>query len=232
MQPEITEDQLKSLKLFAIYCRGYGADEVNHTIYTMNCEEDWRDDRFYPTNGVSSIEGYDRINEVIDQIIDQNELFENGVTDCEHRGQLVFNIDCKERTLTVNAWEWQYGTNESSASWTLEEIKEDDEDYYNEVVRVFEMLGDGRTASVSFEGSGDSGSLNDYMDIEGQSEDISAGLEDLLYKLLSNHYGGWENNEGASGDFIFNPSDGEIQLEFLENTEEEVSVPLNFTIKF
>jgi hypothetical protein len=232
MQPEITEDQLKSLKLFAIYCRGYGADEVNHTIYTMNCEEDWRDDRFYPTNGVSGIEGYDRINEVLDQIIDQNELFENSVTDCEYRGQLVFNIDCKERTLTVNAWEWQYGTNESSASWTLEEIKEDDEDYYNEVIQVFEMLGDGRTASVSFEGSGDSGSLNDYMDIEGQSEDISAGLEDLLYKLLSNHYDGWENNEGASGDFIFNPSDGEIQLEFLENTEEEVSVPLNFTIKF
>jgi hypothetical protein len=232
MQPEITEDQLKSLKLFAIYCQGYGADEVNHTIYTMNCEEDWRDDRFYPTNGVSGIEGYDRINEVLDQIIDQNELFENSVTDCEYRGQLVFNIDCKERTLTVNAWEWQYGYNESSASWTLEEIKEDDEDYYNEVIQVFEMLGDGRTASVSFEGSGDSGSLNDYMDIEGQSEDISAGLEDLLYKLLSNHYDGWENNEGASGDFIFNPSDGEIQLEFLENTEEEVSVPLNFTIKF
>jgi hypothetical protein len=232
MQPEITEDQLKSLKLFAIYCQGYGADEVNYTIYTMNCEEDWRDDSFYPTNGVSSIEGYDRINEVLDQIIDQNELFENSVTDCENRGQLMFNIDCKERTLTINAWEWQYGSNESSASWTLEELKKDDENYYNEVVRVFEMLGDDRTASVSFEGSGDSGSLENYMDIEGQSEDISAGLEDLLYRLLASHYDGWENNEGASGDFIFNPSDGEIQLEFLENTEEEVSVPLNFTIKF
>jgi hypothetical protein len=232
MQPEITEDQLKSLKLFAIYCQGYGADEVNHTIYTMNCEEDWRDDSFYPTNGVSSIEGYDRINEVLDQIIDQNELFENSVTDCENRGQLVFNIDCKERTLTINAWEWQYGYNESSESWTLEELKKDDENYYNEVVQVFEMLGDDRTASVSFEGSGDSGSLDNYMDIEGQSEDISAGLEDLLYKLLSNHYDGWENNEGGRGDFIFNPSDGEIQLQFLENTEEEVSVPLNFTIKF
>jgi len=232
MQPEITEDQLKSLKLFAIYCRGYGADEVNHTIYTMNCEEDWRDDRFYPTNGVSGIEGYDRINEVLDQIIDQNELFENSVTDCENRGQLVFNIDCKERTLTINAWEWQYGYNESSVSWTLEDLKKDDENYYNEVVQVFEMLGDDRTASVSFEGSGDSGSLDNYMDIEGQSEDISAGLEDLLYRLLENHYGGWENNEGGRGDFIFNPSDGEIQLQFLENTEEEVSVPLNFTIKF
>jgi len=232
MQPEITEDQLKSLQLFAIYCRGYGADEVNHTIYTMNCEEDWRDDKFYPTTGNMSIEGYDRINEVLDQIIDQNDLFENSVTDCEYRGQLVFNIDCKERVLSVDAFEVQYGSRESSHSWTLEEIKEDDEDYYNEVVRVFEMLGDGRTASVSFEGSGDSGSLNSHMDIEGQSEDISAGLEDLLYKLLEAYYSGWENNEGSSGDFIFNPSDGEIQLDFYENTEEEVSVPLNFTIKF
>jgi hypothetical protein len=53
-----------------------------------------------------------------------------------------------------------------------------------------------------------------------------------MYKQLENHMGGWEINEGSQGRFVFNNESKDVILEFQENQEEEVPVPVDFVIKF
>jgi hypothetical protein len=39
---------------------------------------------------------------------------------------------------------------------------------------------------------------------------LSEAIKEHCYDLLSRDHGGWENNDGGSGEFIFDPKDGKI----------------------
>ncbi len=98
---------------------------------------------------------------------------------------------------------------------------------------------------VHFDGYGDSGQIED---IDAVAEDRSAraipetvielrrldfgmtepvelslplaeAIETLAYALLESVHGGWENNEGAFRDFIFDVAAGTISLEYHERYE-------------
>ena len=234
MQPQVTEEQLKSLKLFSVYLQSYGAETAYKEYFIENCEIDWEDEGFQSPETRITIETYDRINDVLNEIIETNELIENSTTDCDNRGQLTITIDCINRILSASSSEWQLSTTEESGdSKTLEEISEEyDEETYNEVLRLFEQIGENGEGEVEFQGGGDSGSLNDYMDINGSSEQVSTLLENMLYNWLENNGVDWYNNEGGQGRFIFNPNDGEIILEISVNFEDSITTDMDFEIKF
>jgi hypothetical protein len=44
-------------------------------------------------------------------------------------------------------------------------------------------------------------------------------MEDFCYNQLRDNYGGWENNEGGEGYFMFNFNDGTVTLYHTENIE-------------
>lgn len=50
--------------------------------------------------------------------------------------------------------------------------------------------------------------------------------------MVENHFGGWEINEGSQGRFVFNADDGNLELEFEENTEESYGLGQVFYTKF
>jgi hypothetical protein len=151
---KVTEEQAKTLKLFAYYAQGYGKKEVNTSIYTQECQEDWRDEEWFG-DGYTRVESYDAIDSVIDEIIEEHDLFKKSVTYCENRGQLLINIDCVERTLLIDASEWRYGTNESRDVLELSDLEGDNED----LVKIFNyMKSEGYSEGVvTFKGGGDSG---------------------------------------------------------------------------
>lgn len=73
---------------------------------------------------------------------------------------------------------------------------------------------------VSFQGSGDSG----YIEDNGYNQDeepfsIPGGLEETLYGMLG-AYGGWEINEGSQGDFTISCMEKLITLQYGQNYEE------------
>jgi len=93
--------------------------------------------------------------------------------------------------------------------------------------------------AVSFNGYGDSGQIDDVQvkagDADAQLPDSSVeiaratlesntterlgkpladALETLCYAMLEEKYGGWENNEGAFGEFIFDVAADRIVLDF------------------
>jgi hypothetical protein len=75
------------------------------------------------------------------------------------------------------------------------------------------------TIFVTFDGNGDSGSIEQAEDESGHSVNLSTEMEDWCYNILENNYGGWEINEGSTGKFIFNTEDRTCELEFGWNNE-------------
>lgn len=94
---------------------------------------------------------------------------------------------------------------------------------------------------VHFDGYGDSGQIEDIEATEGEnSRDLPSveieftvavwdqpgfsketrplrqALEAMAYDLLGKTHGGWENNEGAYGDFVFDVADRSITLDYHE----------------
>jgi hypothetical protein len=233
MTPQITEDQLKSLKLFAYYCRSHGAETVHREYYIEYCGIDWEEQNFESPQIRTSIESYAKIDEVLNEIIETNELVENSTTDCDLRGRLTIEIDCIERILTADAMEWQFSTNEDSFSKDLTEIAEEfGEDTYNEVLRLFEQIGEDGEGMIQFQGGGDDGSIEDVIYINGSSERVPKLIQDMVYEWLTDTGLDWFNNEGGQGSFTFIPKDNQIILEVGTNYEEDINVPLNFKIKF
>jgi len=233
MQPQVTPEQLKSLKLFSVYLQSYGAETATKDYYIEYCSIEYEDDYFNSPQTSISIETYDKIDEVLKEIVEANELVENATTDCELRGTLTLHIDCVKRVLSATAGQWEFSSNGFEFSKTLNEISEDyDEETYNEVLRIFEKIGENGEGEARFNGGGDSGELDGDMDINGSSEDIPQIIEDMLYKWLEETDVDWYNNEGGQGSFIFQPAESQIYLNLEQNYEENVNVPINFEIKF
>ena len=92
---------------------------------------------------------------------------------------------------------------------------------------------------VTFDGEGDSGQINDVTAYKGdepvalpsqviaiQTVDwnsdaakpaempLEAALERLCYDFLEQEHGGWENNDGAYGEFTFDVAARTVELEF------------------
>ena len=233
MQPQVTEEQLKSLKLFSVYLQSYGAETATKYYGIEYCKIEYEDDYFQSPDTSISIETYDKIDEVLTEIVETNELVENATTDCELRGQLEIEIDCVERTLTATATQWEFESKGFEFSKTLEEISEDySEETYNEVLRIFEQIGENGEGEARFNGGGDSGALDGEIYINGDLKSLPQLIEDMLYKWLEETDIDWYNNEGGQGSFIFSPKDSEIYLNLEQNYEENVNVPLDFKIYF
>ena len=93
--PQLTPDELKTLQLFAYYCRSYGADSVYRTYYLSACRKDWEDDRWYSNDVRGGIDGYDRIDELIDKLVDDESIV-NEFNDCDGSQRIDVEIDCKD----------------------------------------------------------------------------------------------------------------------------------------
>ena len=229
--PQLTPEELKTLQVFAYYCRSYGADDVYTTVYLSDCSRDWQDDGWYSRQVSRSIEGYDKIDELVEKLIDDDSII-NQFNDCDGSQRIEMEIDCVERILSIHAYETVYGSEPHGSDYSLEDIESEyTTEEYNAVVELFERL-NGANATVDFSGGGDDGYIEDDMMIGGERHDIPKPIEELLYSMLNGNHGGWENNEGAQGSWTFESSDKTIVFDFNYNTEEEESVDLDYIIRF
>lgn len=95
--------------------------------------------------------------------------------------------------------------------------------------------------TVTFDGCGDSGQIEDIASFRGdEPADLPAGtiellalsydtgqpvantlsvseaIEEIAYDLLGQKHCGWENNDGAYGEFNFHVAEGRIELDYNE----------------
>jgi hypothetical protein len=233
MTPQVTEEQLKSLKLFSVYLQSYGAETATKEYYIEGCDVDWEDEQFQSPQISTSIDTYAKIDEVLSEIVESNNLIEESTTDCDLRGQLTIRIDCNTRTLEAYSMQWEYSSEDSSDSKTLDEISQEyDENTYNEVLRLFKEIGENGECEIKFQGGGDDGSIDEEMEINGSLEIVPKLIYDMVYQWLTDTGIDWYNNDGGQGSFVFTPKHSEIVLNIEQNYEESVDTPMEFVINF
>lgn len=210
---KLNPEQLKTLKLFSYYCGSYGAKTAAMYVYLHEYGGvDYIDNNWYSDSG-TNIENYDKIQELIEYILNDTNMLD--YYDYEGNGTLIFEIDVNERKLKIDGYHKEYSTNDSSYEWSDKEG-----DFEGVLDDVFSELG-GDTAILEFEGSGDSGYLNDGMEVIGVGlKPVPASLEDWCYSKIPS---GWEINEGSQGKFIIDSRHKQIVLEYGENVEDELS---------
>lgn len=230
---KVTEEQAKKLKLFTYYAKGYGHDEVNKSIYTQDCMEDYNDDMWYGSRpgSFNSFESYDSIDSVINEIMEENDLYSESVSDCDNRGTLTVNIDCIERTLKIDASEVRYAVNSTYDEVILSELDEESEGFGI----IFNYMNSKNYSEgvVEFSGSGDDGQIDKTIIYDStDSQEVPKDIMSFFYEWLSRHGGGWEINEGSQGKFIFLPKENMVRLYFEENFEDNFGLGQVFYTKF
>ena len=222
----LSPEQIKTLKLFAYYCQGYGASEVYQSQYIEDCDLNYFENNWYQDFG-STIEGYIEIEKTIKQIISDNDLTSSGEDrDCNNNANLKINIDCKEKNISITIEEYRFENNEMGT----EETDIDNKD----VQELFKLMVENNFSEgvVNFDGGGDSGEIYDKITFDGDiEEEASEGVLNYLYDTLENFYGGWEINEGSHGEFIFH-KDGTLVLNFNEHREDSFGLGKVFYSEF
>jgi hypothetical protein len=225
----LNKRDLKTLLLFSYYVKSHGVDECDISINIYDCEIEDEDiyGNWWAWTG-TKIESYDTINELLLRIINNISL-EDYFEECDGYGEVRINFDAKERKLKINGRKQVYGTND-----LFTEYDKSSYEVYPDVVNFMdELKNDGVSrGEVTFEGGGDSGQLEGYLNAENANIDLPAGVEDFLYEQLSKFYGGWEINEGSHGSFIFYPEQERIELEFYEHTDDMVDVGQIYYLEF
>lgn len=219
---ELSREDLKTLKLFTYMCKSYGIDEAEVQVQFYGGGDSDIDAYAYESNGPSKVEMYDAINDLIQRIIDENDLSDYAYDDSTERGYLSFNFDCNERNLKVVGYSYVISSNPMGARFEEEQLSEN---YPSVIEFLNELKNSGEvTKEIYFNGGGDSGEIETY--------GTSRGVEDFLYRWLSEFYGGWEINEGSYGEFVFDTQDMSVTLNFNENVEISESNGQVFYVEF
>ena len=91
------------------------------------------------------------------------------------------------------------------------------EDFLNEMKEIY-----GSYVEMSYDGSGDSGWIDDNVNSDKGGKKSTAQLEDIAYEALEMFHAGWEINEGSSGSMTFNFENQTFIIDHYTNIEEEV----------
>jgi len=161
---------------------------------------------------------------VAEYVIENDFIREPDVDDVNYE-RLSISLDAVKRELTFEHYYTYYQVQDTeSNSWSEEDYKDEEK---NPITEMFDELEKNPNISpknnllhLKYNGSGDSGYIEDYFDEGGE---VPANIQDWCYRQLENNHGGWENNEGAQGNFVFDVSDNVIELYHEYNVEESKS---------
>jgi hypothetical protein len=147
------------------------------------------------------------VEEIVEHYVD--DLYEIGPGSAgDNSASDYFNFELsffpKENKLVFNEiTHTEYGSEGSGMSYDISDYEEG-EKMYGTFMKVREFLEhEGiKEMEVSYEGGGDSGSVNHEYSSENGSGQIDEDIEHICYDLLQ-EYGGWEINEGSQGTINF-----------------------------
>ena len=211
----LSDNDLKTLKLFTYYIKSHGESEVRLSLFIdSECYIDEFFHSWYGDKG-NTVDSYDTVNELMSNIlnqIDPCQYFESE----DSNGEIRLVIDCDLKLLEVRLYENVRTTNESTS---IRHISEDSGDYIFTFFKEMNELGF-LSGEVTFDGSGDEGYIDGIIYFNtGESKKISDGIEDYLYEFLGKYYPGWEINEGSTGNFYFEFTNDTIILNFGDHVE-------------
>lgn len=221
MSYELTDKERKDLRIFCLEMRSNGADSVNTTFfYEYGKYQEWYSNEWFGNWG-GVIRNYheSNITDIIKNIIHQEGLEDIFSRTDNDQGYFDIDIDCLENKIRITARYYYLAEHEQSSGIDLKK--------YQQLNQIFINLESHKQEEgvVYFDGSGDSGDINSNIEYtNGDMETLSRHVEDDLYRILENYWGGWEINEGSHGRFIFIRDKKELYLEFYQRVEEQENI--------
>ena len=236
---ELTKEEKKTLNTFCYYCKGYGADKVSKYMAIYDCQIDDYDlkgGKWRKNNGGSPIESYSQIDDIINRIIEESGIQDNldEYFDCyQTSGELYLEIDVTEKKILMSLSYNELQTNEEGDEKELGDVSNK---YIDSVNQVFDYMKDNDydELKLTYNGSGDSGDIDETFYYEGDSVDfdVTDNLLDFCYDWLSDSFGGWEINEGSQGDIVFYLDNKTIQIHHQQNYYDNVDAGQVFYLEF
>lgn len=159
------------------------------------------------------------------------DLFYNDYYD-SYNGGLQIIVNAEKKMLIVKYYYYSMVTEDSRIERSFKDMTEmtnpwrsgeselkklTNEEFLNRMEQEY-----GSYVEMSYDGSGDSGWINDNVHSDRGDKTSTNEIENIAYEALEMFHAGWEVNEGSSGSMIFNFENQTFTIEHYQNNEEEV----------
>lgn len=159
------------------------------------------------------------------------DLFYNDAYD-NYTGSLDIYVNAENKMVVVKYTYYTMTTEDSRIEKSFKDLSEmtnpwrsgekeltklTKEDFLNRMKEEY-----GSYVKLTYDGSGDSGWIDDNVQSDKGSKKSTNELENIAYEALELFHAGWEINEGSSGTMIFNFDDRTFTVEHYQNIEDEV----------
>jgi len=227
MKNILTPEEKKYLRRISNYLGSLGMREglvefeIDYGSFNFN-NINWNQITHFENNYRAEIpDGLIPIMEKIFKYVDENDLFNSADVDGLNYERISIEIDAESKEISVKYWYSYYDRGDvDSVTYDSEEDIERFKEWVSEDFVETEIPEDG-ILTLKYNGSGDSGYIEDTFDENGAS--VPAAIEDWCYQELESNFGGWEINEGSDGEFIFDFKNSVVDLVHTMNTEENSS---------
>jgi len=218
----------KKFKMLMAYLKGFKKESINFELSISS--QDVEEIEIYDGVDMTST-FYSYFASIVNQYAD--ELYDEGPGSVDNAGDYFYvdgDIYPSENKIVFNQVRFtSYGTEDSGNFYYFEDhegLGDSIEDYFIEV-RKFLDEKKITSATVSYEGGGDSGYVSSTYESDKGKGDVPAGIENICYSLLE-EYGGWEINEGSQGNIVFTKDEIEVNHEW--NTQEDYNEQIDIVI--
>jgi hypothetical protein len=234
---ELTEKQKHDLRRFSLILNSLNAEDGVEWIYRHY--DDWENDEPegpYYNNRILKDELdflpgsigplFEKIKDNFDTDLFYNEAYDN------YTGGLQLIINAEKKMLIVKYYYYSMNTEDSEIEKTFLELSQMTHPWRQGESELVQLVNQdflkrmekeyGSYVQIDYDGSGDSGWLNEQVNSDRGVKDLTSDMENIGYEVLELFHGGWEINEGSNGQMTFNFEDQTFTVNHYQNIEEEV----------
>ena len=215
------------LKSFFLFLDQFDTPEASVTFDMDRRSYDWWNEKVWINTLRKDVNIPSNFLPLFYMIIDKygEEIWEGSQSEDEYNEEdyyrLTISFKVEQRVMIMTSMISENGEEPAGDSYELND---------NEEVNTFLDEHNLDSIVIKYDGGGDSGEIKNVGEgNDGEEYDLSAGMEDVIYTYLERSFGGWENNEGASGEITVTKE--EIEINHIWNTRDQVKSDLRLMVE-
>jgi hypothetical protein len=212
------------LESFFLFLEQFDTPEASVTFDMDRHSYDWWDEKVWIKILRKDVKIPSNFLPLFDMIIEKygDEIWDGSQNeDGEDYYRLTISFKVDPRVMIMTTMITENGEEDAGDSYELND---------NEEVNSFLDEHNLESIVVEYSGGGDDGEISGVGEgNDGEEYDLSAGMEDVVYTYLEQSFGGWENNEGASGKITVTKE--ELEISHIWNTREQVDSDLHLMVE-
>jgi hypothetical protein len=237
---ELTEKQKIDLRKFSKLLNALNMEDGVEYVFRhyYKWESDEPEGPYYRNKNIKSELHFipESIGSLFEEIKDNfdTDLFYNDYYD-NYNGGLYLIVNAEKKMLIVKYTYYSMITEDSMIEKSFKDLSEMTNPWRSGEDEVKKLTNEyflnsmkeeyGSSVELNYDGSGDSGWVNDNVYSEKGHKYLTNELENIAYEVLEKFHAGWEINEGSRGDMDFNFENQTVTIAHYQNIEYEVEEP-------